>query len=67
VCNFTRKCKNDTLNGYEKQKQEDVMEEKKSTKIKWLDGIFVFILTCLPLFLIWHFDAKIVFFNNDDL
>ena len=43
------------------------MEEKKSTKIKWLDGMFVFILTCLPLFLIWHFNAKIVFFNNDDL
>lgn len=43
------------------------MKENKTSKIKWLDGVLILILTCVPLFLMWHFNAKIVFFNNDDL
>lgn len=42
-------------------------KDKKISKIKWIDGIFVFILVIVPLLLMWHFNAKVVFYNNDDL
>lgn len=43
------------------------MEEKQFKKLKWINGILILTLICLPLFLLWRFNVKIVFLNNDDL
>lgn len=42
------------------------METKTKLKAQWLDVALILLLMGVPLFLMWVFDVKVVFFNNDD-
>ncbi len=42
-------------------------KKNKMSQIRYMDVFFIIGLMLIPLLIMWRFDAKIVFFNNDDV